>query len=57
MDLENRDERSFQVVGLGFFGIERLDREGSTGNGKDGALPKKRREFTGVECCRGTNES
>lgn len=41
MDLEDRNERCFQVVGLGLFGVQRLDGESSTGYGKDRALPEE----------------
>lgn len=56
MDLQYRDQGSFHVVGFRFFGVERFDRERSTGNGKDGTSPEICREFGSVERGRSADE-
>ena len=40
VDLHHGNERSIEVVTLGVFGVQDLDRERATGNGEDGAVEK-----------------
>jgi hypothetical protein len=57
MDLQNGDERCFQVVGLGLLGVESLDWESSTGDRENRTFPEEIRKLVGIESCGGTNET
>jgi hypothetical protein len=58
VDHEDGTDGGLDVVGLGFFGVERLDREGSTGDLEErsfarvGSVAKVLLKLEGVECGR-----
>jgi hypothetical protein len=56
VDLEDSNERSLHVVGLGLFRVERFDREGTTGDGEDWTSPEVGGKFGSVQSGRSADQ-